>query len=75
MIIMPLSLLGFNVILLFGLGCLLGIPYLIFYHRLHGAAIQRSAWVSFGAHLLFVLILFCCGFACMAATLGLSSAR
>lgn len=70
MIVMPFSLLGFNVVLLFGLGCLLGIPYLIFYHRLHGAAIQRSAWVSFGAHLLFGLILGCCGFACMAAALG-----
>lgn len=69
-IVMPFSLLGFNIILLFGLGCLLGIPYLIFYHRLHGAAIQRSAWVSFGAHLLFGLILGCCGFACMVATLG-----
>ncbi len=69
-IVMPFSLLGFNVILLFGLGCLLGIPYLIFYHRLHGAAIQRSAWVSFGAHLLFGLILGCCGFACMVAALG-----
>jgi hypothetical protein len=75
MIVMPFSLLGFNVVLLFGLGCLLGIPYLIFYHRLHGAAIQRSAWVSFGAHLLFGLILGCCGFACMAATLGLSLGR
>ena len=69
-IVMPFSLLGFNIILLFGLGCLLGIPYLIFYHRLHGAAIQRSAWVSFGAHLLFGLILGCCGFACMVAALG-----
>ncbi|PHX58473.1 MAG: hypothetical protein CK522_03980 [Opitutia bacterium] len=69
-IVMPFGLLGFNVILLFGLGCLLVIPYLIFYHRLHGAAIQRSAWVSFGAHLLFGLILFCCGFACMVAALG-----
>ena len=69
-IVMPFGLLGFNVILLFGLGCLLGIPYLIFYHRLHGAAIQRSAWVSFGAHLLVSLILFCCGFACMVAALS-----
>lgn len=69
-IVMPLGLLGFNFILLFGLGCLLGIPYLIFYHRLHGAAIQRSAWVSLGAHLLFGLILGCCGFACMVAALG-----
>jgi len=70
MIVMPFGLLGFNFLLLFGLGCLLGIPYLIFYHRLHGAAIQRSAWVSFGAHLLFGLILGCCGFACMVAALG-----
>ncbi|MCX6917926.1 MAG: DUF4339 domain-containing protein [Verrucomicrobia bacterium] len=71
-IVMPFGLLGFNFILLFGLGCLLGIPYMIFYHRLHGAAIQRSAWVSFGAHLLFGLILGCCGFACMAGALGLA---
>ncbi len=69
-IILPCYLLGFNVILLLGLGCLLWIPYVIFYHRLHGAAIQRSAWVSFGAHLLFGLILGCCGFACMVAALG-----
>jgi hypothetical protein len=69
-VVMPFGLLGFNFFLLLGLGCLLGIPYLIFYHRLHGAAIQRSAWVSFGAHLLFGLILGCCGFACMAAALG-----
>jgi hypothetical protein len=69
-IILPCYLLGFNVILLLGLGCLLCIPYVIFYHCLHGAAIQRSAWVSFGAHLLFGLILGCCGFACMVAALG-----
>jgi hypothetical protein len=61
---MPFGLLGFNFFLLLGLGCLLGIPYLIFYHRLHGVAIQRSGWVSFGAHMLFGLLVGCC-FACL----------
>ncbi|MEY3828322.1 MAG: hypothetical protein RL636_23 [Verrucomicrobiota bacterium] len=70
---MPLGLLGFNFILLFGLFCLLSIPYLIFYHRLHGAAIQRSAWVSFGAHVLVgVLALCCCG--CLVGLLGAAMA-
>jgi hypothetical protein len=57
---MPFGLLGFNFILLLGLFCLLGIPYLIFYHRLHGAAIQRSAWVSWGAHVVLVILIGCC---------------
>ena len=57
---LPFGLLGFNFMLLLGLGCLLVIPYLIFFHRLHGAAIQRSAWVSFGAHLLLGVLIACC---------------
>jgi hypothetical protein len=66
---MPFGLLGFNFILVFGLFCLLGIPYLIFYHRLHGAAIQRSAWVSFGAHVLVGVLALCC-FGCLVGLLG-----
>lgn len=57
---LPFGLLGFNFMLLLGLGCLLTIPYLIFFHRLHGAAIQRSAWVSFGAYLLLGVLVGCC---------------
>ena len=57
---MPFGLLSFNFVLFFGLGCLLLIPYLIYFHRLHGAAIQRSAWVSFGAHLLLGVLIGCC---------------
>jgi len=57
---LPFGLLGFNFMLLLGLGCLFAIPYLIFYHRLHGAAIQRSAWVSLGAHLLLGVLFACC---------------
>lgn len=59
-VVMPFGLLGFSFVLWFGLACLLVIPYLIFYHRLHGAAIQRSAWVSVGAHLLLCFLLACC---------------
>ncbi len=56
----PLGLLGFNFGLQLGLMCLLAIPCTVLYMRAHGAAIQRSAWVSFGAHAVWYLLLACC---------------
>ncbi len=55
----PLGLFGFNFAVLVGLWCLLVVPILIVYHRIHGAGVERSAWASFGVHAL-IFFLFCC---------------
>jgi len=59
-VLLPLALLAFSAPLMIGVYCLAIIPYLIVYSRAHGAGIQRSPWVSFGAHAVMYLLLVCC---------------
>ena len=60
LVLIPFGLSAFSFVLFLVLGFFFTILYLIVFSRAHGAGIQRSPWLSFGAHLLAYLVMACC---------------